>query len=87
MRAEDLQKYLRGSPFRQFRITMNSGRTFDIRHPEMFTLTRTTGLVFTLGNDGIVDDYETISLVLIESVQHLETPTPPPQSNGQQPTA
>jgi len=25
----------KAQPFRPFRIRMNSGRTFDIRHPEM----------------------------------------------------
>ena len=30
-----------------FRITMNSGRTFDVRQPEMVRLLRTTLLLFT----------------------------------------
>jgi hypothetical protein len=81
MRAEDLQRFVRAAPFQPFRITMNSGRTFDIRHPEMLHLTRSIGLVFDRGDDGIPDEFEMISLVLIESVRNLEVPAT--SGNGQ----
>lgn len=35
MRPEDVLTWLRAAPFRPFRVTLESGRSFDIRHPEM----------------------------------------------------
>lgn len=84
MRAEDLQSFQRPDKFHPFRITMNSGRTYDIGQPEMLHVTRSLALVFQLGPDGIADRFDMISLVLIEKVRHVEpTPATPSQGNGQ----
>jgi hypothetical protein len=40
MTANDLLFWLRAAPFRPFRIVLNSGRTYDIRHPEMLKVGR-----------------------------------------------
>lgn len=42
MRPEDLHEYLRRKPFCPFRITLTDGRTFDIRHPELIMVGRTS---------------------------------------------
>jgi hypothetical protein len=54
---------------------MASGRTFDIRHPEMVRVGRTDLVIFSLVSDepGIHDQWETVSLLLIESISHLES--------------
>ena len=71
---QDILGYLRAQPFRPFRIRMASGRTFEIRHPEMLRVGRNSLIVFTSVSDDpdIYDRWETVSLVLIESVSHLE---------------
>jgi len=67
--------YLEAQPFRPFCIRMNSGRTFEIRHPEMVRVGRRDLLVFTLVSDlpNVYDRWENVSLLLIESLSPLET--------------
>ena len=75
MRAEDLLQWVRGAPFVPFRIRLNSGREFDIRHPEMVKVGRTTVHIYTyLGEPA--DPYERmqmVSLVLVESIEPIES--------------
>jgi len=53
---------------------MNSGRTFDVRHPEMVRVGRDYLMLFTFVSDNpdIVDQWQTISLLLVESISHLD---------------
>lgn len=34
MRDADIFGYTRATPFRPFRLVLNSGRTYDVTHPE-----------------------------------------------------
>jgi hypothetical protein len=72
---QELLRYVRGQPFRPFRIQMVSGRTFDIRHPEMVRVGRRDLLVFKFVGDTpeVYDDWDAVSLLLIESISYLET--------------
>lgn len=74
MRPEDLLQWIKASPFVPFRIKLNSGRTFDIRHPEMLKVGRTIVMIFTYTDEAgdIYERAEMISLVLIESISPLE---------------
>jgi hypothetical protein len=51
MTPQEILDYVYAQPFRPFRIRMNSGRTFDIRHPEMVRVGRRDLLIFTLVSD------------------------------------
>jgi len=66
--------YVKAEPFRPFRIHMASGRTFDVRHPEMIKILKTYALIFSsVDDDGeIPDKAESLSLMLAESISHLE---------------
>lgn len=67
--------YVEAEPFRPFRIQMVGGRTFEIRHPEMVQVGRTTMTIFTYLSDDpeLVKEREVeVSLLLIESVEPLE---------------
>jgi len=78
MRADDLLTWLRAAPFVPFRMRLNSGRTFEIRHPEMLRVGRSIANVFSFAGDP-TDPYERmemISLVLIESVEPVEAGHP-----------
>jgi hypothetical protein len=78
MRAEDLLTWIRATPFVPFRIRLNSGRTFEIRHPEMLRVGRTAANVYSFAGEP-ADPYEQmemISLVLIESVAPVEAGHP-----------
>lgn len=74
--AQELLVYVRTEPFRPFRIRMNSGRTFDIRHPEMIKIGRDSFIIFSFVSEdqGIYDRWDTVSLVLIEAVSHVDLP-------------
>jgi len=70
MRAEDLLSWVRAAPLVPFRIRLNSGRTFDIRHPEMLRVGRTAANVYSFAGEpgDPYEQVEMISWVLIESV-------------------
>ncbi len=40
--------YLGAEPFRPFRIKLASGSTYEIRHPEMILVGRTSARVYTI---------------------------------------
>jgi hypothetical protein len=76
MSSQEVLNYIQAQPFRPFRIRMNSGRTFDIRHPEMVRVGRRDLLIFTFVSDspGVYDHWENVSLLLVESLSPLEAP-------------
>ncbi len=76
MSPQELVSYVKAEPFRPFRIQMASGRTFDIRHPEMVRVTKSALVIFSHVSDtpDVYDTWESVSLVLIESISHLEAP-------------
>jgi hypothetical protein len=76
MTKQTIQGYVKAEPFRPFRLHLVSGRTFDIRHPELIKVLQSTLLVFKAASDSqdLTDEWETVSLMLIESIAHLEAP-------------
>ena len=74
MTPQTVLGYVKAEPFRPFRLHMASGRTFDIRHPEMIKVLKSAVLVFKSTGETaeIPDDWESVSLMLAESVSHLE---------------
>ncbi len=70
-----IAKYIGAEPFRPFRITMASGRTFEIRHPEMVQVGRSTMTIFTYLSDEPSEAKERqveVSLRLTECVEPLD---------------
>lgn len=67
--------YVKAEPFRPFRLHLASGRTFDVRHPEMIKVLKSSVLVFRTSGDAadLADEWESVSLMLTESISHLET--------------
>ena len=77
MRPEELRTLLRRRPFVPIRIHLTDGTIYDVRHPEMALLTRSTveiGVEKQEGS-GIADDVVYCSLVHIVRVENV---------NGQQ---
>lgn len=73
MRPESLLAYVRATPFRPFRIVMNSGKTFEIRHPEMISVGRDVFIFWHAPSPGApFESWDTISLLLIERLENLE---------------
>ena len=46
MRPDTLMSYLKTQPFRPFRMVLNSGKTYDVRHPELVKVGRDFVVVF-----------------------------------------
>jgi hypothetical protein len=74
MNPQAVLNYVQAAPFRPFRIQMNSGRTFDIRHPEMVRVGRRDVLIFSFVSESpqVYDRWDNVSLLLIESLSPLE---------------
>ncbi len=55
---------------------MASGKTFDIRHPEMIRVAKNFLVVFSSAteNPENVENWETVSVVLIEFISHIDAP-------------
>jgi hypothetical protein len=74
MRPDDLLAWVRAKPFRPFRMHMNSGHVYDIFHPEMIRVSRTTVYVFFPDDPEVpFERAEMVSMLLIERVEPLET--------------
>lgn len=75
MTFKNLARYIGAEPFRPFRIKMNSGDNYDIRHPEMIQAGRTTSTIFTWMNDDQdpEEQMREISNLLIGSIEFLDT--------------
>jgi hypothetical protein len=76
MNPASVNNYVKAEPFRPFRISMASGKTFDVRHPEMVKVGKTNLLVFSFVSDqpDVFDQWESVSLMLMETISHLESP-------------
>ena len=75
MTYQRIGNYVTAEPFRPFRISMASGRVFEIRHPEMVQVGRTTVTIFTFMSENpqeTKDRQHEVSMLLIESVEPLD---------------
>lgn len=60
-------------PFQPVKLTLSSGQTFAIRHPEMAMLTRTSILIGTdVAADGVPQEFKIISLLHVALMEPLD---------------
>jgi hypothetical protein len=69
-----VRDYIKAEPFRPFRIHIVSGKTFDIRHPEMIKVLKSHVLVFSPTGDetDFPEEFQSVSLMLAETISHPE---------------
>jgi hypothetical protein len=61
---------LSARPFKPFRLVMSSGQTYEVRHPEMAWLTRTSILVgIDDADDGVPAEFKICSLLYVTAVE------------------
>ena len=75
MRHEHLREFLRKEPFRPFRVTLTDGRTYDIRHPELVALGRSSLFIGFPARDDpepVYDNYVVVSLLHVMQVQPVD---------------
>lgn len=73
--SRKLVEYVSAEPFQPFCVKMASGQTFEIRHPEMIMVGRTSVRVHTISDDGQLASWHDVSLVLMETVEPIQ-PSP-----------
>ena len=79
MDANDVLACTRAAPFRPFRLILNSGKSYDVRHPEMVRVTMSSVLYFYAADpEGPAERWETVSLSLIQNIVHLDVQAPAP---------
>jgi len=70
MTVESFRRLLQKRPFQPFRVVLSGGERYEVRHPEMALLTRTT-LYIGIGSEdqGIPEDATWCSLLHITAVE------------------
>lgn len=77
MNYKEVMSHVTAEPFRPFRIHTASGRSFDIKHPEVVQVGKTTLTISVPLSDDIPDAeglWYKLSLMLIESIEPLDAP-------------
>ena len=74
MTLRKVVEYVSAEPFQPFRVKMASGQAYEIRHPEMILVGRTSVRVYT--NTSSDPDkpphWHDVSLLLMETLEPLE---------------
>jgi hypothetical protein len=72
MTVQTFRDLLAARPFRPFRLVMSSGQNYEVRHPEMAMLTRTSILVgIDVADDGVPSEFKICSLLHVTAVEPL----------------
>jgi hypothetical protein len=72
MTVQTFRELLGQRPFNPFRLVMSSGQTYDVRHPEMALLTRTSILVgIDETDEGVPAEFKICSLLHVTAVEPL----------------
>jgi len=75
MNIQNIVNYIGAEPFEPFRINMASGQSYEIRHPEMVQVGRTTVTIHTYMSDDENEAEERkteVALILIDSIEPLD---------------
>jgi hypothetical protein len=75
MRSEDIREFLQRKPFQPFRLTLTDGRTYEIRHPELAMVGRSSvaiGVPAPNDPNPVYDRLVTISLLHIMQIEPSE---------------
>ena len=74
MTVRKVVDYVSAEPFRPFRIKMASGQSFDVRHPEMILVGRTSVRVYTSTEPGSENGerWHDVSLMLMETLEPMQ---------------
>jgi hypothetical protein len=76
MTVQTFRKLLSERPFKPFRLVMSSGKTYEVRHPEMSLLTRNDILVgVDIADDGVPAEFDICSLLHVTSIEPLKPET------------
>jgi hypothetical protein len=70
MTVQTFREILGRRPFQPVKLTLSSGEAYEIRHPEMALLTRTTLLVgVDISEDGVPTEFKVLSLLHVTAIE------------------
>jgi hypothetical protein len=75
MFPRDLREFLDRRPFRPFRITLTDGRSYDIRHPELAVVGRSTvfiGFPAQSEDELLYDRFKIVDLLHIMEAEPID---------------
>jgi hypothetical protein len=75
MRPEDIREFLQHKPFQPFRLTLIDGRTYEVRHPELAMVGRSSVAIGVPSPDDprpVYDRLVTVSLLHITQIEPSE---------------
>jgi len=78
MTLNKIVEYVGAEPFRPFRISMASGQSYEIRHPEMILVGRSSVRVYQNGEHETAPHWQDLSMLLMESIQPIAAPSAKP---------
>jgi hypothetical protein len=74
MTVQTFRNLLSERPFKPFRVIMSSGKTYEVRHPEMAFVTKSDLLVgIDIEDDGVPAEFKICSLLHITAVEPLSS--------------
>lgn len=72
MTVQTFREMLARRPFQPVKITLSSGQSYEVRHPEMALLTRTSLLVGTdVAEDGVPAEFKILSLLQVTAIEPI----------------
>ena len=72
MTIQTVREMLGRRPFQPVKITLSSGQSYEIRHPEMALLTRTDLLIgVDVADDGVPAKFKILSLLHVTAIETL----------------
>ena len=73
MTYRKVSEYVLAEPFRPFRLKMASGQSFDIRHPEMILVGKSSVRVYSKAKpDSTSEHWQDVSLMLMEAIEPID---------------
>jgi hypothetical protein len=74
MTVQSVREMLARRPLQPVRLTLSSGQSFEIRHPEMALLTRTSLLVgVDVADDGVPTEFKILLLLHVTAIEPLSS--------------
>jgi hypothetical protein len=72
MTLQTFREILTRRPFNPVKLTLSSGQSYEIRHPEVALLTRTSILIgVDVADDGVPSEFKIISLLHVTAIEPL----------------
>ncbi len=72
MTVQTFREMLARRPFQPVKLTLSSGQSFEIRHPEMAMLTRSDILIgVDVAEDGVPAEFKIVSLLHVASIEPM----------------